>query len=231
MRDRAQVAEPVRIRVIIFEAQELYRTGLGLLISKQTGFEMAGYASTWADLLALVHREKPSILLLALSPTDIPMLELLPGILAGSEETKVLALLDSNDPEISKKAVRLGAAGVLTKDKPSSVLIKAIECIAAGEAWLDRSSTATLLRELANKAKTPRQSPEQMKIASLSEREKEVIKIVGKGLKNKQVAEALFISSITVHHHLTSIYSKLEVTDRLELLIFAYRHGLAEIPR
>jgi two-component system, NarL family, nitrate/nitrite response regulator NarL len=88
-----------------------------------------------------------------------------------------------------------------------------------------------LLRELANKTKAPRQSPEQMRIASLSEREKEVIKMVGKGLKNKQVAEALFISSITVHHHLTSIYSKLEVTDRLELLIFAYRHGLAEIPR
>jgi len=231
MKERSPAAEPARIRITVFEAKELYRTGLCLLVAKQTGFELAGYASTWADMLALVHNEKPSILLLALSAADIPMLELLPGILAGSEETKVLALLDSNDPEISKKAVRLGASGVLTKDKPPSVLIKAIECIAAGEAWLDRSSTATLLRELANKAKTPRQSPEQMKIASLSEREKEVIKMVGKGLKNKQVAEALFISSITVHHHLTSIYSKLEVADRLELLIFAYRHGLAEIRR
>jgi two-component system, NarL family, nitrate/nitrite response regulator NarL len=138
MKDRALVVEPARIRIAVFETQELYRTGLCLLVSKQTGFELAGHASTWSDVLLLVHKEKPAVLLLALSAADIPMLELLPGILAGSEETKVLALLDSNDPEISKKVVRLGAVGVLTKDKPSSMLVKAIECIVAGEAWLDR---------------------------------------------------------------------------------------------
>jgi DNA-binding NarL/FixJ family response regulator len=69
-----------------------------------------------------------------------------------------------------------------------------------------------------------------MKIASLTEREREVIKLVGKGLKNRQIAQTLFISDITVHHHLTSIYSKLEVGDRLELLIYSYRNGLAELP-
>jgi len=70
-----------------------------------------------------------------------------------------------------------------------------------------------------------------MKISSLSQREREVVQLVGKGLKNKQIAQMLFISDVTVHHHLTSIYSKLEVADRLELVIYAYRNGLAELPR
>jgi DNA-binding NarL/FixJ family response regulator len=69
-----------------------------------------------------------------------------------------------------------------------------------------------------------------MKMNSLTEREREVIKLVGEGLKNRQIAEKLFISDITVHHHLTSIYSKLDVADRMELLIYAYRNGLAQIP-
>jgi two-component system nitrate/nitrite response regulator NarL len=67
-------------------------------------------------------------------------------------------------------------------------------------------------------------------MAALTEREREVIRLVGKGLKNKQIGEKLFISDVTVHHHLTSIYSKLEITDRMELLIYSYRNGLAEIP-
>jgi DNA-binding NarL/FixJ family response regulator len=142
---------------------------------------------------------------------------------------RVLVLTGSSDPEFHRRAVCLGAIGVLSKDKPADVLVKAIEKIHAGEAWLDRTMTATVLREMSPRNR--KQDPEELKITSLTEREREVIKLVGEGLKNKQIAERLFISDITVHHHLTSIYSKLEVADRLELLIYAYRNGLAELPR
>jgi DNA-binding NarL/FixJ family response regulator len=126
--------------------------------------------------------------------------------------------------------MRLGASGVVYKNKSADMLIKAVECVHAGEAWLDRSTTASLLRELSPRNRAPKKNPEEIKISSLSQRERDVIKLVGKGFKNKQIAEALFISDITVHHHLTNIYSKLEVTDRLELLIYSYRYGLAELP-
>jgi len=116
------------------------------------------------------------------------------------------------------------------KNQSASTLVKAIERVHAGEAWLDRSTTASLLLELSPRNRAAKPDPELAKIASLTEREREVIKLVGKGLKNKQIAEKLFISNITVHHHLTSIYSKLDVSDRLDLLIYSYRNGLAHLP-
>lgn len=219
-----------RVRVAVFEEHELYRAGLCLLLAERLNLELVGHASTWPEAVALVHREQPDIFLHTMGEGESARIELLPEILAASDRTRILALTASNDPELHRQVIRSGAAGVLSKDKPPTMLIKAIECVNAGEAWLDRSTTATLLREL-SRGKNTDQTPDQIKIASLSQRERDVIKLVGHGLKNQQIAERLFISTVTVHHHLTSIYSKLEVADRLELLIYAYRHGLAEIPR
>jgi DNA-binding NarL/FixJ family response regulator len=89
---------------------------------------------------------------------------------------------------------------------------------------------AEVLTRITHRSEKP-EDPEATKIASLSEREREVIALIGKGLKNKQIAERLYLSETTVRHHLTSIYNKLEVSDRLELLIYAYQHGLAELPK
>ncbi len=98
-------------------------------------------------------------------------------------------------------------------------------------AWLDRIMTANILQELSPRNRLQKRSPDEIKMERLTNREREIIKLVGEGLKNKQIAERLFISEVTVHHHVTSIYSKLEVADRLELVIYAYRNGLAELPR
>lgn len=117
------------------------------------------------------------------------------------------------------------------KDQSFEVLAKAIERIYAGEMWLDRSMTAALIEELSRRREANKTNPEAAKIETLTEREREVIAAVGEGLKNKEIGERLFISDITVRHHLTSIYSKLEVSDRLELIIYAYRHNLVPIPR
>ncbi len=225
----SSVAE--RIRVAVIEEQELYRQGLCLLLSRQPDLNVVGDAALWPDALSLVQREQPDVVLLAISPANCSDIDRLPQLFVASEETKVLVLSESGDQELPRRAIRLGAAGVLFKNKTAEMLLKAIECINAGEAWLDRTTTASLLRELSPANRAVKRDPEEMKIASLSQREREVIKLVGLGLKNKQIAESLFISDITVHHHLTSIYSKLEVADRLELLIYAYRNGLAEIPR
>jgi two-component system, NarL family, nitrate/nitrite response regulator NarL len=230
MRNEMPDALKAPIRIVAIEEHELFRAGLCLLLSQQKGFEVVGNASTWAEAMPVVQREQPDIVLYSISPDGGSNIEFLPEILVVSEETRVLALSESGDQELVRQAVRQGAAGVLSKHKPAAMLIKAIACVNAGEAWLDRSTTATLLLELSPKNRPVKKDPEQAKIASLTDREREVIKLVGEGLKNRQIAGKLFISDVTVHHHLTSIYAKLEVADRLELLIYSYRNGLAQLP-
>jgi two-component system, NarL family, nitrate/nitrite response regulator NarL len=231
MRSKAPAAVAARIRIAVLEEHELFRAGLCLLLSQQLGFEVVADAGRWPDMLPIIEREQPDADVMLLAIGDSIGIDPLPDVAAASEDTKILVLSKSNDQKLQRQAVCLGAAGVLSRDKATDVLIKAIERIYAGEAWLDRFTTASLLRELSPRNKSARQDPDERKIAALTEREREVIKLVGKGCKNKQIGETLFISDITVHHHLTSIYSKLEVADRLELLIYAYRNNLAELPR
>jgi two-component system, NarL family, nitrate/nitrite response regulator NarL len=231
MHDMIGAAEPGRVRIAVFEEYELYRAGLCRLLSMYEGMEIVGQSSTWSEALSLVRREHPDVLLYAIGDGESASVEHLADIITVSENTKVLALSGSNDPEQHRQVIRSGAAGVLSKDKPAEMLVKAMERINAGESWLDRSTTASLLRELSSKKKPAMRTPDQIKIAALSERERDVITLVGKGMKNKQIAKQLFISDITVHHHLTSVYSKLDISDRMELLIFSYRNGLADLPR
>jgi two-component system nitrate/nitrite response regulator NarL len=230
MRSQASADRAGKIRVAVIEEQELFRQGLCLLLSQNRDLKVVGDAAALSDALSLVKREQPDVVVLAISPANSDSINLLPQLFEASEATKVLVLSESSEQDLPRRAMRLGAAGVLFKNKSADMLVKAIECINGGEAWLDRSTTASLLRELSPRNRAAKKDPEETKIASLSQREREVIQFVGKGLKNKQIAEALFISDITVHHHLTNIYGKLEVADRLELLIYAYRNGLAELP-
>lgn len=219
---------PEHIRIVAIDEYELFRAGLCLLLSQEKGFEVVGSTSNLPDAVPLVQSKQPDIILLGLSGNS--GIEPLRELLSASESSRVLVLSGDGDQEMLQSAVRLGAAGVLSKQTSAATLVKAVECVHAGEAWLDRATTASLLRELSRKDRRPKPDPEQAKIASLTEREREVIKLAGAGLKNAQIAKKLFISAVTVHHHLTSIYGKLEVADRLELLIFAYRHRLAELP-
>jgi DNA-binding NarL/FixJ family response regulator len=118
--------------------------------------------------------------------------------------------------------------GIVLKEHAADQLLKAIEKVNKGEVWIERSMMGSMIQEL---SRPPLVDPELVKIESLTEREREVIALVGEGLKNKQVGERLFISETTVTHHLSSVFSKLDVSDRLELIIYAFRHGLAKMPK
>jgi len=119
----------------------------------------------------------------------------------------------------------LGAMGVVLKEHAPDVLIKAIEKVHAGEIWLDRPTMGRMLREMTGKDEKEI-DPELTKIESLTQREREVVALIAEGLKNRQIGERLFISETTVTHHLSSIYSKLGVSDRLELVIYAFTHKI-----
>src|SRR5204863_7278946 len=144
---------------------------------------------------------------------------------------RVLTLTGVRDPELHRRAVRLGVMGVVVKEKAAEVLLQAIEKVHAGEVWLERAMITRVLREMTRRDEPTQTDPEAAKTATLTAREREVIALIGEGLKNQQIARRLFISETTVRHHLTAIFAKPGVADRLELVIYAYRHGLAKPPR
>ncbi len=218
------------IRVLIVDAHMLVRAGLRLLIDRQPGLAVVGEANSATEALQIAANEKPDVILFEPNPNDCNSLHLLPDLLAAAATARVLLVTGIGDAQIHQQAVALGAMGVVLKDQPAPILIRAIEKVHAGEVWLSRTMTADVLTRIARERLPKPVDPEAVKIGFLSPREREIISLIGQGLKNKQIAKSLSISEVTVRHHLTSIFSKLDISDRLELIIYAYQHGLAKLP-
>jgi DNA-binding NarL/FixJ family response regulator len=120
--------------------------------------------------------------------------------------------------------------GLVLKTESEEILLKAINKVSAGEVWLNQAMVMRILGQVPTAAAAKEINPEAAKIATLTAREIEVVALIREGLKNRQIAERLFISETTVHHHLTTIYDKLGISGRLKLLLFAHQHRLAEMP-
>lgn len=220
------------IRVLLVDDHAMVRSGLRALIDRQPKLEVAGEAATPAEALAIAAREQPDIILLDLDMAGDSGLDLLPKLLSAAQNGRVIILTGVRDPEAHYNAMRGGASGLVLKEKTAEVVIKAIEKVHAGELWFDRSLMGNVIAKMARDNGTQKKSdPEAAKIASLTEREREVISLIGEGLNNKNIANRLCISETTVRHHLTSIFDKLSTSGRLELVIYAYGHGLAKPPR
>jgi two-component system, NarL family, nitrate/nitrite response regulator NarL len=216
---------PKPIRLLIIDDHALVRTGLRLLLESHPGLAVVGEAGNRPDALAAV-REQPDIVLLDLDLGGRSGLDFLPDLFVAAPRTRVLILTGVLDPDLHRQAVRLGAVGLVLKERAAEVLLQAIEKVHAGEVWLEQSMIASVLGQMTRAERQP-EDPEQAKIATLTARERQVIALVGEGLRSRQIAERLHISETTVTHHLTSIFNKLELLDRLKLLVYAYRHGLA----
>jgi len=222
------IKEPIRI--LLIDDHAIVRAGLRMLIENHKGMVVVGEAGTRIDALAIAARENPHIILLDLDMGKESGLDFLRELLGTAGGARVVMLTGVRDPEAHRRAVHLGAMGLVLKDKAAEVLIKAIEKVHAGEVWLDRSLTASVLYEMSQADQTRRADPEAEKIGSLTSREREIVGLVCEGLKNKQIGERLFISEATVRNHLTSILSKLELSDRFELALYSYRQHLAKPP-
>jgi two-component system, NarL family, nitrate/nitrite response regulator NarL len=218
------------IRILIVDDHPIVRAGLRMLIKNNRDMTVVGEADGRSEALASAAREQPNIVLLDLDLGDESGLDFLRDLLAASPEARVLVLTGVRDPEAHRRAVHLGAMGIVLKDRAAEILIKAIEKVHAGEVWLDRSLTASVLSEISDADKNTNATGNSKKIASLTDREREVVGLVCEGLKNKQIAERLFISEATVRNHLTSILGKLDLSDRFELALYAYRQHLAKPP-
>jgi two-component system, NarL family, nitrate/nitrite response regulator NarL len=215
------------IRVVIVDDHVVVRTGLRMLIESQPGIIVVGEAGNGAEALAVVGRTQPDIIVLDLDLGGESGLDYFPGLRTAASTARVLVLTGVRDPELHRRAVRLGSMGLVRKEEAAEVLLQAIKKVHAGEVWLEPAMIASVLGEMTGTRASQLLDPEAAKIASLTEREREVVTLMGQGLRNKQIAERLGISETTVRHHLTSIFAKLGVTDRLELVIYIYRNGLA----
>jgi two-component system nitrate/nitrite response regulator NarL len=214
------------IRIVILDNHTLFRAGIRRIIESKSGMEVVGEAGSLAESLELVTNLNPDIILVELNLTGQPDLDILSSLIKVSVGPRLILVTGTSDPMVQQKAVEDGAVGVVYKTQPPEVLIKAIEKVYAGEVWLERSLIANVLSRLSRNQPASKVDPETESITRLSEREKEVVRLIGKGLKNKRISTELCISETTVRHHLTSIYSKLGVSDRLELLVYAHRYGL-----
>lgn len=218
------------IRIMIVDDHAVIRTGLRMLIEQDQTMTVVAMAGNPSEALALAEQEKPDIIVLDLMLGEEDGLDFLPEVCKVSANSKVLILTGVQTPESHRTAIRRGAMGIVLKQQAADLLLKAIRKVHEGEVWIDRSMIGSVLSEVRSERREE-EKPEATKIKALTAREREVIALVSEGLKNKIIGERLFISETTVTHHLSSIYSKLGVSDRLELVVFAFANNLAKKPK
>lgn len=217
--------EETSTRIVIVDDHPIVRAGLRVLIETRPGLKVVGEEGDARKVVALVRERKPDLVLLDLDLGSESGIDLLPELTQAAAGTRILVLTGLRDPEIHGEAVCRGALGVVVKDRAAEELLDAIDTVRRGEAWLSPGLTARVLQTIRRRAGSA-SDPEAERIRSLSDRELEIIPLVAQGLRNKEIASRLLISEATVRHHLTSIFAKLEVEDRLGLIVFCHRHGL-----
>lgn len=217
-----------RIRIFILDPYALIRAGIRLVIEAEPGMEVIGEAGDSPAGLEMIVRLSPDIILLKLNPAGDPGLDVIPHLLEICYHARIILMTDTEDDKTCSKAIQMGVLGVISKTQPPGALLKAIKKVYAGEVWIERSMMAEFINTMSPSHRHSVIDPETERINQLSDRERQVIHLIGLGLKNKNIATQLSISEITVRHHLTSIYNKLGVSDRLELLVFAHRSGLTK---
>jgi two-component system, NarL family, nitrate/nitrite response regulator NarL len=218
------------IRVVVVDDHAIIREGLRMLLDSDPDIEVVGDAANVSEAMTTVARERPDMIILDLDLGGESGLTFLADLAASKIKTRVLILTGTQDAEVHRQAVHLGAVGIVQKSLASKTLIKAVRKVHDGEVWLDRMLTAAVLNEMTYGNDRAKDNPEAAKIATLTEREREVIALIGESLKTHDIAGRLFISEKTVRNHLASIYSKLNVSDRFDLVVYAYRHKLAHPP-
>lgn len=219
------------IRILLVDDHVVVRQGLRMLIENHPDMRVVGEAAGCDEALEVASREVPDVVLLDLDLGSSSGLDIIPQLVSLHEKVRVLILTGVRERELHRRAIRMGAMGIVMKDQAGEMLIKAIRRVTAGEVWVDRSMTALVLQELRHGSEGQRLDTEAARIVSLTRREKEVVALIAQGFGTARIAGDLFISEKTVRNHLASIFDKLMVSDRLELAIYAVRHGLAPQPQ
>ena len=214
------------IKVAIVDDHTLFREGIKRILTLEPDIEMVGEAVDGEEVVALLTQCKPDIVLLDIKMGRINGLHVLPQIVEQYPLLKVVVLTAQISQSESVKVIKDGARGIILKHAASEFLIKGIRKVFEGELWADTSTMTQVVESLSRKYRGERDSERDKR--ELSHREKEVVALIASGCRNKEIASKLFISEQTVKTHLSNIFQKLEINDRLELALYAMRNGLVE---
>jgi DNA-binding NarL/FixJ family response regulator len=213
------------IRVLLADDQTLVRAAFAMLVESARDMEVVGQAGTGREAVALARSARADLVVMDLRMPDLDGIEAT-RLIAADEDlagVKVLVLTTYDTDEHVVEALRAGASGFLVKDTKPAELLDAIRTVAAGDALLSPGPTARLITRLLRTPSAPASTggPEH-----LSEREREVLTLVARGLNNTEIAEALGLSPLTAKTHVSRIMGKLGARDRAQLVIVAYESGL-----
>lgn len=217
------------IRIFLVDDHQSFSDGLAMLINtNKPAMEVIGTARSREDAFLAISEKKPDVILLDVDLGDDNGLEILPEML-GKTDAKIIILTGIRDPLVHQKAVIKGASGVLQKTDSAQTILKAIKKVHEGEIWINSEILNQVLNQLTRKGGSSADSHQQ-KIASLTSREREIIAALVNydSSTNKAIARQLYISDSTLKNHLTTIYDKLGLKNRVELLKFALANNLGK---
>jgi DNA-binding NarL/FixJ family response regulator len=211
------------IRVLIVDDQTLVRTGFRLILGAEPGIEVVGDAADGDEAVDVGRRLRPDVALMDIRMPRVDGLEATRRMIKASPTTRVVILTTYDLDEYVFDALRAGASGFILKDAPAEQLANAIRVVAGGEALLAPSVTRRLVEEFAR-----RPAPAPVKIADLTPRELEVLKLLARAMSNAEIAERLVLSEGTVKTHVARILMKLECRDRVQAVVAAYEAGVVQ---
>jgi len=206
--------------IFVIDDHPVLREGIKMLLAASGDVRVVGSSATASAAIEPLARLSPDVVLLDLDLGDEDGLHWLPRISAAAPRARVLILTALRDRARDEEALRAGARGLVLKDAAPEVLLQAIRSVAVGALWFDPRVLAASQAGSAGEPAAPG-------LAQLTPREREIVALVGEGLRNDGVAKRLGISEKTVRNHLTTVFDKLGVSGRLELVVYAFQHGLA----
>jgi DNA-binding NarL/FixJ family response regulator len=213
------------IRVLLVDDQPLVREGLRRILHPEEGFEIAGECSDGAEVGDAITRQGPDVVVMDVRMKDVDGVEATRRLRERADPPPVLMLTTFDDDEVLSGALRAGAAGFVLKDAPGEELIRSVRTVAEGGAWLDPAVTGRVLATYRSSAPVDDDHAAE-RIAELTPRERDVLRLIGRGASNTEIADSLFVSEATVKSHIGHIFTKLDLRDRAAAIVFAFDHGL-----
>jgi DNA-binding NarL/FixJ family response regulator len=209
------------IRVVLVDDQVLFRTGIRMVIASQPDLEVVGEASDGREALAVVTETRPDVVLMDIRMPVMDGIEATEKVVAMPDPPRVVVLTTFDLDEAAMRAIRGGASGFLLKDSDPEFLLAAIRTVHAGTAVLAPSATRELMERL-DRTRTP----VPVEFDDLTARERDIFLLAARGLSNAEIATQEFVSEATVKTHVSRVLGKLGLRDRVQLVVYAYEHGL-----